>query len=66
MGRCLRRIEHKGDKVLCLKPFIKGLKDGGFEMTNEEARDIFDRFNSDGSTHINMVDFLAAVRVSCE
>ena len=47
-------------------PFTKALKDSEFDMTYEEAREIFYKFNNDGTTHINITDFLIGIRVSCE
>ena len=66
LGRCFRRIDDNGDKTLDLEEFTKGLKDTGLEVTNEEAEEIFNKFDADGSGNINMTEFLVGVRVSCE
>lgn len=63
LGRCFRRIDDNGDKQLSLEEFSKGLVDSGMEVSNEEAEELFNKFDTDGSGGINMTEFLMAIRV---
>jgi calcyphosin len=64
LGRCFRRIDDNGDKQLNLEEFTKGLKDTGLDVCDEEAQEIFNQFDQDGSGTINMNEFLIGIRVS--
>lgn len=63
LGRCFRRIDDNGDKSLDLEEFTKGLRDTGLEVSNEEAQEIFNQFDTDASGTINMNEFLLGIRV---
>lgn len=66
LGRCFRRIDDNGDKNLSLEEFTKGLHDTGLKVSNEEAEEIFNKFDTDGSGNINMTEFLIGIRVRRE
>lgn len=66
LGRCFRRIDDNGDKNLSLEEFTKGLNDTGLTVTDEEAEEIFNKFDADGSGNINMTEFLVGIRVRRE
>lgn len=63
-GRCFREMDHNGEKVLNLRQFTKAMKQTGFELSNEEIEEIFNRFDMDGSGGVNISELLAHIRVS--
>ena len=63
LGRAFRRIDDNGDKSLNLEEFTKGLSDTGLDVSDEEAQEIFNQFDTDGSGTINMTEFLLGIRV---
>jgi Ca2+-binding EF-hand superfamily protein len=40
------------------------MNDTGMELNEEETKELFDRFDKDGSGSIDMDEFLLAIRVS--
>lgn len=64
LGRMFRRMDDDGNKQLNFEEFIRGLRESGMEVTDDEARDLFDEFDTDNSGGINMEEFLVAIRVS--
>lgn len=56
-------MDDDGNKQLNEEEFIKGLHDQGLPVTEEEAKEIFEIFDTDGSGGINVDEFLVALRV---
>lgn len=56
-------MDDDGNKQLNEEEFVKGLHDQGLEISEEEAKEIFERFDADGSGGINVDEFIVALRV---
>lgn len=64
LGRLFRRLDEDGNRQLNLDEFIGGLRESGFEVSDDEAKILFEKFDADHSGGINMEEFLVAIRVS--
>jgi len=62
LGRSFRRLAGRGDKLSC-DAFIDALRDVKMDFTQEEAEEIFTAFDTDGSGHIDMKEFLFQLRL---
>ncbi|GBL93281.1 Calcyphosin-like protein [Araneus ventricosus] len=62
LGRVFRRMDdnHSGD--LNLEEFVKGIRDSGLNITDEEAESLFKHFDKDDSGTLKYDEFLRAVR----
>ncbi|KFM79570.1 Calcyphosin-like protein, partial [Stegodyphus mimosarum] len=62
LGRVFRRMDdnHSGD--LNMEEFVKGIRDTGLKITDEEAENLFKQFDKDGSGVVHYDEFLRAVR----
>lgn len=58
----MRRLADNGDE-LSLEAFVKALNDIKMDCTDEEAADIFREFDTNGTGHIDMKEFLFKLRV---
>lgn len=57
-------MDDDGNKALNLEEFSKGIIDFGTHCSNEEIRELFEKFDIDGNGSVNMTEFLLALRVS--
>lgn len=64
LGRMFRLMDDDGNRQLSFEEFLNGLREIGFEISQEDAKLMFDNFDLDHSGGINMEEFLVAVRVS--
>lgn len=64
LGRMFRRMDEDGNKQLSFEEFLTGLKEAGMELTDDEAKELFEEFDTDNSGGINLEEFFAALRVS--
>lgn len=60
--RSFRRLAGNGD-ILSRDGFIEALKAVEIECTAEEADEIFTEFDTDGTGHIDMKEFLFSLRL---
>lgn len=63
IGRAFRRMDDDSNKQLSHEEFCKGITETGLELNDDEALDLFNRFDTDGSGTLNMDEFLIALRV---
>lgn len=63
LGRAFRRIDDDSSNDLSLEEFVKGLKDTGMDISEEESEEVFKEVDVDGSGSLNMTEFLVALRV---
>lgn len=64
LSRMFRRLDDDGNRQLSLEEFFNGLQEGGMKVTEDEAKELFNKFDDDNSGGINMNEFLIAIRVS--
>jgi len=62
LGRLFRRMDEDGNKNLNLEEFTLGLREIGFEATDEEINEMFKKFDTDGSGSVNLDEFLVHIR----
>lgn len=62
--RVFRRMDDNNSGDLNKEEFIKGIRDTGLQITDEDADKLFDRFDKDNSGTVHYEEFLKAVRVS--
>ena len=63
MGRMFRRMDDNGNKTLGLDEFFKGVKETGLDITLEDCKGLFARFDRDQTGSISVDEFLIGIRV---
>lgn len=62
LRRTFRKMTEDENTQLSYREFLDGLRETVMEISEEEARDMFDEFAADDSGKINIEEFLLAVR----
>uniref|UniRef100_A0A8C1JIY5 Calcyphosine-like b n=1 Tax=Cyprinus carpio TaxID=7962 RepID=A0A8C1JIY5_CYPCA len=66
LGRTFRIMDDDNSRTLDMKEFLKGLSDYGVLIEKEEAMNLFQRFDKDGSGFIDFDEFLITLRVNTQ
>ncbi|XP_042898062.1 calcyphosin-like protein [Parasteatoda tepidariorum] len=62
LGRVFRRMDDNNSGDLNTEEFVKGIRDTGLQITDEDAEKLFQQFDKDGSGTVHYEEFLRAVR----
>lgn len=56
-------MDDDGNKKLNIEEFTKGLEESGLDVSEDEAKEIFDKFDTDGDGNVSVDEFIVAIRV---
>lgn len=56
-------MDEDGNKQLSYEEFLTGLREAGMEITDDEAKEMFQEFDTDNSGGVNLEEFFVAIRV---
>lgn len=56
-------MDEDGNKNLNLEEFTLGLREIGLEISDDEIKEMFNKFDTDLSGSVNMDEFLVHIRV---
>lgn len=56
-------MDDDGNKNLNSEEFLRGLRESGLELTDEEGQELFNKFDTDGNGNVNIDEFLVHIRV---
>ncbi|GFU43131.1 calcyphosin-like protein [Nephila pilipes] len=62
LGRVFRRMDDNNSGDLNMEEFVKGIRDTGLDISDEDAENLFKQFDKDDSGTIKYDEFLRAVR----
>lgn len=62
--RILRLMDNHGSRNLSRREFLHGLKEVGLELSEDETKEVFHRFDTNGDGSVNIDEFLLSIRVS--
>lgn len=62
LGKVFRRMDDNNSGDLSKDEFIKGIRDSGLHITDEDAERLFNEFDKDETGSVNYEEFLKAVR----
>lgn len=63
LGRMFRRMDDDENRQISYEEFLTGLKEAGMEVSDEEVKELFEKFDGDNSGGINLSEFLVSIRV---
>ena len=64
LGRLFRNMDDNRSGDLCKDEFRKGIRDLGFQLTEQELESLFATFDADDSGKIQYEEFLRSLRVN--
>ncbi|NWV09259.1 CAPSL protein, partial [Ptilonorhynchus violaceus] len=62
LGRAFRIMDYNNSRTLDFKEFLKGLHNYAVRINQEEAQEIFQKFDKDGNGTIDFEEFLVTLR----
>lgn len=62
--RLFRIMDDDGSRNLNQEEFLHGLKEVGLELSEDDTKEIFQKFDTNGDGSINIEEFLIHIRVS--
>lgn len=62
IGRTFRIYDDDGSKNLNFEEFFEGVRDYGLELTEAQAKEVFNEFDKDGSEEVSIDEFLIGLR----
>ncbi|XP_028172229.1 calcyphosin-like protein [Ostrinia furnacalis] len=62
LARAFRRMEIQGNKRLNRDEFVESIKETGLDFSDEDAMELFTRFDKDDTGYIVLEEFLSGIR----
>ncbi|CAH1105583.1 unnamed protein product [Psylliodes chrysocephalus] len=62
LGRTLRLMDNHGSRNLSRTEFLSGLKQVGLDLSEDETKEVFHKFDTNGDASVNIDEFLINIR----